>query len=160
MGHFFAAFDAKDVFGMTALAAHMDSHVFHDPQNRHTYFLEHANALQGVNQGDVLRRGDDDSACQGNALAQGQLDIAGTRGHVDDEVIQVAPIGLPQQLLQGLRGHGAAPHHGLVLCHQKTNRHHLHAVCLKRLHGFAVSTFRPTRQAHHHRLAGAVNISI
>ena len=158
--HFFAAFDAKDVLGVAALAAHMHRHVFHDAQDGHTHLLEHADALHRVQQGNVLRRGDDHRTGQRYALAQGELDVAGAGGHVDDQVIKVAPIGLAQQLLQGLRGHRAAPHHGLVLRHQKANRHDLHAVVFQRLHGFAVGALGPTRQAHHHRLAGAVNVRI
>ena len=122
--------------------------------------MEHAYALQGVYQGNVLRRGDDDRTRQRHTLAQRQLNVPRARGHVDDEVIQVPPVGLAQQLLQGLRGHGTAPHHGLVLRHQKTYRHHLHTVGFERLHGFAIRAFGSARQAHHHGLAGTVNIGI
>src|SRR5665647_3590420 len=49
-----------------------------------------------------------------NALRQGQLDVAGAGRQVDDQVIQVFPVGLAQELLQRLRRHRAAPDHGLV----------------------------------------------
>ena len=98
MRHFFATFSAEDVFGMAALAAHMHCHVFHNAQNRHADFLEHAYAFHGVNQGNVLRRGDDDRAGQRHALAQRQLDIAGARWHIHNQIIEVAPVGLTKQL--------------------------------------------------------------
>ena len=107
-----------------------------------------------------MRRGDDDRTRQRHTLAQRQLNVPRARRHVDDEVIQVPPVGLAQQLLQGLRGHGTAPHHGLVLRYQKTYRHHLHTVGFEWLHGFAIRAFGSARQAHHHGLAGAVNIGI
>jgi hypothetical protein len=72
-------------------------------------------ALLGVEQGDVLRRGHDHRAGDRHPLAQRQLDVAGARRHVDDQVVQVLPVGLAQQLVQRLGGHRAAPDHGLVL---------------------------------------------
>jgi hypothetical protein len=59
----------------------------------------------------------------GTLLAQRELDVAGARGHVDDQVVQVFPVGLAHQLLQRLAGHGAAPDHGLVFVHQKADGH-------------------------------------
>ena len=63
-------------------------------------------------------------------------------------------------MLQRLGGHGAAPDHGFVLCHQETNGHDLHAVVFQRLHGFAVTRLGAGVDAHHHGLAGAVDISV
>jgi hypothetical protein len=84
-----------------------------------THLLKHLDALFGVQQRNVLRRGDDHGAGHGHALAQRELDVAGAGGHVDDQVVQVFPVGLAQQLLQRLRGHGAAPDHGFVLSTRK-----------------------------------------
>ena len=138
----------------------MHGHVFHQAQDRDTHFFEHLDALFGVQQGDVLRRGHDHGARHGHALAQGELDVTGARRHVDDQIIQLFPVGLAQELLQRLGGHRAAPDHGLVLIDQKTDRHDLHAVVFHRLHGLAIFAFRSTFDAHHHGLAGAVDVGI
>ena len=37
------------------------------------------------------------------------MDVAGARGHVDEEIVQRPPEGLEDYLLEGGRGHGAAP---------------------------------------------------
>jgi hypothetical protein len=93
-------------------------------------------------------------------LRQGQLDVPGTGRHVDDQVVDVVPVGLAQQLLERLRRHRPAPDHRVVLLDQKTDRHHLDAVVLHRLHRLAVSRFRPAFDAHHHRLARAVDVGV
>ena len=63
-------------------------------------------------------------------------------------------------MLQRLRGHGATPDHGLVLGHQKADRHDLYAIVLQRLHGLAVGRFGAALNAHHHRQAGSVDIGV
>jgi len=59
---------AEDGFGMTAVAANVHTHIFHNAEDRHIDFLEHAQAALGINQGDVLRRSDDDRAADRNLL--------------------------------------------------------------------------------------------
>jgi hypothetical protein len=44
-GHARSTAFAEDVFGMTAVAANMDGHVFHHAQNGYAHFLEHGDAL-------------------------------------------------------------------------------------------------------------------
>ena len=145
---------------MAAVAAHVHRHVFHDAQNRHPHLLEHLDALLGIEQRNILRRGHHHGAGHGHALRQRELDVAGAGRHVHDQVVQLAPVGLAQQLLQRLGGHGATPDHGLVLRHQETDRHHLHAVVLQRLHGLTVCALGPAVNAHHHRHAGAIDVGI
>ena len=142
------------------LRAHVHRHVLDDAEDRHADLLEHLDALLGVEQRDVLRRGHDHRAGHRHALRQRELDVAGAGRQVDDQVVEVLPVGLAQQLLQRLRGHRAAPDHGLVLVDQEADRHHLHAVVLQRLHGLAVLALGPARDAQHHRQAGAVDVGI
>jgi len=59
-----------------------------------------------------------------------------------------------------LGGHGAAPNHGLVLVYQKSNRHDLDTIIFHGLHGLAVFAVGPAFNAHHHGLAGAVNVGV
>ena len=60
--HHHAAACTKDGFAMAAVAANVHAHVFDNTQYRHIHFLEHAQAALGIDQGDVLRRGDDNRA--------------------------------------------------------------------------------------------------
>ncbi len=81
--------------------------------------------------------------------------------HVDDQVVELAPVGVVEQLLQGLRDHRAAPDHGLLFLDQEADRHDLDAVRLERLHALAVVADRPfALQAHHAGLAGPVDVGV
>ena len=55
-------------------------------------------------------------------------DVAGAGRHVDDQVVELAPVRVAEQLHQRLRHHRPAPHHRLLLVDQKADRHHLDAV--------------------------------
>ena len=50
--------------------------------------------LRGVEQRDVLRRGDDHRAGHRHVLRQRELDVAGARRQVDHQVVEVAPVGV------------------------------------------------------------------
>ena len=98
LGQFLRAAGAEDRLVVPAVAADMHAHVFHDPQHRHFHFLEHHDAFFGVDQRDVLRRGDHHRA-----------------GH---RVVEVRPQRLLQHLHQRLAGHRPTPDHGVVVGHQ------------------------------------------
>jgi len=127
---------------MAAVRAHVHGHVLDDAQNRHADLFEHLQPLSRVEQRDVLRRGDDHRAGQRHTLAERECDVTGARRHVDDQVVELAPVRLPQKLFQRLCGHRPAPDHRLVGVDQEADRHHLYAVVLFRLHGLAVFAFR------------------
>jgi multidrug efflux pump subunit AcrA (membrane-fusion protein) len=111
--HALAAVGAEDVLGMAAVGAARAPPCSRRCRGSARRPSRTSSALARVEQRDVLRRGDDHRAGQRHALAQRELDVAGARRHVDEQVVQVAPVGLAQQLLQRLRGHRAAPDHGL-----------------------------------------------
>ncbi len=95
-------------------------------------------ALPRIEQRDVLRRRHDHGAGHRHLLRQRQLDVAGAGRHVDDQVVEVAPVRLLEQLRQRLRDDRAAPHHRLVGIDQEADRDRLDAVTLHRLHRLAV----------------------
>ena len=74
---------AKDCLLMAALTTHVGTHVLNNAKQRHSYFAKHLDALASIQQGDVLRRCDYHGARQWHILRHGQLDIAGTRRHID-----------------------------------------------------------------------------
>ena len=63
VGKYFAAF--------VAMRAKKIAHVFDYAEHRDVDFLEHGDAAAHIQQGDVLRRRDHYSACQGNVLSHG-----------------------------------------------------------------------------------------
>ena len=56
---------------------------------------------------------------------QTHLDVAGARGHVDEEVVELAPADVLEELLDGPVQDEAPPHDGRVLVGQEPHRHHL-----------------------------------
>jgi hypothetical protein len=143
---------AEDVLGVAALRADVDRHVLDDAHDRHADLLEHLEALARVDQRDVLRRRHDDGAGDRHLLRERELDVAGAGRHVDDQVVELAPVGVLQQLLERLRDHRAAPHHRRVGVDQEADRHRLHAVRLERLERLPVLRLRTPGQSQHHRL--------
>ena len=59
---------AEDVGALAALGADEIAHVLDDAEHRHVDLAEHVEALAGVDQREVLRRGDDDGARQRHLL--------------------------------------------------------------------------------------------
>src|SRR3569623_1207907 len=158
--HALAAALAEDVFGVPALAAEMNAHILDDAEHRYFDLLEHLEALAGVEQGIVLRRGDDHRAAHRYALRQSKLDVAGAGRQIDDEIIELVPVSLAKQLGERLRDHGPAPDHRRLNIDQIADGHGLNAVRHHRLHRFAIAAFGPLLRTQHAGLAGAVNIGI
>ena len=96
----------------------------------------------------------------GTRCDERELDVAGAGRHVDDQVVEVAPVGLAQQLLERLRDHRPAPDHRLVGLDQEADRHHLHAVAI--IGSIVLPSLRlgPAGDAHHRRLARAVDVGV
>ena len=137
-----AAVLAENVLLVTAAAANVQAHVLDDAEHGHVHLLEHLEPLARVRERDVLRRRDDDGAAHGHALRERELNVTRARRHVDDEVVEVAPARLGQQLVQRRRHHRPAPRHGLLLVDEKADRHRLHAVGHERLEQLAVARLR------------------
>ena len=71
-------------------------------------------------------------AHQVRLLAERQLRVAGARRQVDDQVVDVLPGDVEQELSHGGVQHRAAPDHRLVLGDEQRHRDHLQAVRLER----------------------------
>ena len=84
---------------VTTLRTGEEGHVTHHAEHGDVHALEHAEAADGVAQGDVLRRGHDDGPVQDDLLADGQLDVAGARGQVEEEHVQGPPRHGVQELV-------------------------------------------------------------
>ena len=147
---------------MAAIGADVYGHVLDHAQHRYVDLAEHFHAFSGIEQRQVLGRGHDHRSCNRHFLRQRQLDVARTRRHVDDQVIEIIPRRLGDQLQQRTRNHGAAPDHGGIVIGQEGHRHHFDAMGLDRHEPFLITNLRPSPfgNAEHHALAGAIDIRI
>src|SRR6266571_1375220 len=150
----------EDVLLVTAVRADVRAHVLDDAEDGNADFLEHLEALAGVDERDVLGRGDDHGARHRHLLGERELDVAGAWRHVDDEVVDIAPARVLEQLLEGLRHHRPAPHHRGIDVDEKADRDRLDAVARHRLERLAVLGLGPSGDAEHRRLRWAVDIGI
>ncbi len=145
---------------MAAIGADVGAHVLDDADDGDADLLEHLEALARVEQRDVLRRGDDDRTRDRHLLRQRELDVAGARRQVDHEIVELAPVGLAQQLLERAGDHRAAPYHGRFRVDEEADRHRLYAVAFERLHAFSVPGLGLGRDAEHLRLRRTIDIGI
>ena len=109
------------------------AHVLDDGDARNAQLAEHAHALLHVDERQFLRRGDHDGGGDGQHLADGELHVARARGHVDDQVVQVAPRGGGQHLVDETGHHGPAHDRGALT--GEPERHDADALVLRRRDG-------------------------
>jgi len=140
----------------------MQRHVFDDAKAGDLNLAKHLDALFRIQQRYILRRGDDNGAGHRHLLRQCQLDITGSRRHVDDQVVEIFPQRLVQQLLHSARYHWTAPYHRRFFIDQIAHRHALDAVRHDWKEVLLALRFRALvlRNAEHDWLAGAVNVGV
>ena len=110
---------------MQGVPAHVLDHAKHRDLER----LREADGLAAVEQGHVLWRGHDDHPVDvRQGLRHRQRLVGRARWEIDDEVIEVAPLHVANELLNRPEFDGAAPHHGgVVVIKQESHRDDLHA---------------------------------
>mmetsp|Transcript_12085 Transcript_12085/g.28890 ORF Transcript_12085/g.28890 Transcript_12085/m.28890 type:complete len:285 (-) Transcript_12085:156-1010(-) len=113
----------EDVLPLAIGQGHV-AHVLHDSHGRDVKLAEHGDASLHVDHAQLLRGGDDHSCSNLADLRQGQVDIARSRRHVQDEVVELAPVCLVHQLRHHACDHGT-PHHRRMS--DKTKGDHLDA---------------------------------
>ena len=107
---------------MPARRALVVAHVLDDAEDRNLDLLEHRDALDDIDDRDLLRRGHHHRARDRDQLRQRELDVAGARRQVADEVVEVAPVDVAEELLEQAVDHRAAPHDRLVLVDEEADR--------------------------------------
>ena len=80
------------------MAALIVGHVFDNAEDAHPQVLEHLDALDDVDEGEALRGCDDDCAVEFELLAETQLDVSCSRGHIHHQVVQLTPVRLVDEL--------------------------------------------------------------
>ena len=93
---------------------------------------EHPHALDGICQGYLLGCRDDECARQTERLHQRQMDITRPWRQVDEQIVQLPPVRLCEELLEGVARHATAPEHGALLVDEEADREHAHAEALDR----------------------------
>lgn len=106
-----AAAIAEEVVAFAGIALE-PGHVFDESEDGDVDFGEHGDGFACVDEGDFLRSGDDDGSIDGDGLDDGELDVAGAGWEVEDEVVEVFPSDLAEELLGVACGHGAADDDG------------------------------------------------
>src|SRR3989441_3957417 len=129
-GQHFGAAVAKNVFSFAAVRTREVAHVLDQPEVGHLERVEHLDGPADVGRGHVLRRRDHDGARHRDALRHGQLHVAGSWWQIDDQVIQLAPVDVEQELLDGAGEHRPAPDGRLVSLDEERNGYQLDAVAL------------------------------
>src|SRR5204863_5288491 len=139
--------------------AHEVAHVLDHTDHRHADALEHFGAAQTVADGHLLRRGHDDGAADVERLGERQLGVAGAGREIDQEVVELAPLHVPHELLDHLHDDGTAPDRRRVALHDQPERHDLYAVTLERLN-LAAPHLGLLVHAHHAGNVGPVDVRI
>lgn len=85
------------------------THVFNDAENLFAHLFKHVDGFAGIFKSDIGRSGDDNGTGERGSLNESELDVAGARREIDDEIVEFAPIDVTQELLNHRIEHGAAP---------------------------------------------------
>ena len=124
-GHHLGIPPTKDPILVAALPALIVGHILDYAQNTHPQILEHLDSLDHIDEGQPLRSGHDDCPVEVELLAETELDVASSRRHVHDQVVELAPVGLVEELRDDRRDNRSA-HDGRFLP-GKPKRHTLHS---------------------------------
>ncbi len=108
-------------------------HIVDKAEHRHIdlRLAEHGYTFSCVGKRHLLGCGYNDSTGQTEGLHKGEMYIARTRRHVDEEVVELAPVGLLYELFESVRGHSTTPDSRAVGVDEETYRKHFHAVGLR-----------------------------
>ena len=128
-----AAAAPEDLRRLAAVRADEGAHVLHEPDDGDVHPLEHRQRLPHVRESDVLRRRDEDRAGDGNRLRERQLGVRGAGWQIHDEVVEVAPVHVTEELLDRPADEGSAPDDGLAVGHEEGDRDDLDPVPRERL---------------------------
>ena len=124
-------------------------HVFDDAKDWHIHAAEHCQRLGHIRKGHILWCGHKDASSNRHRLRQRELCIRGSRRQVNDEIVEVAPLHVAQELLNRATDKGAAPNDRLTLGDEELNGDDLDAVALDRLDLAARARLRGADRPHH-----------
>src|SRR5205814_6557181 len=114
----------------------------------------------GVDESDLLWRGDDDGAGKRDRLDNSQLDVASAGGKIEHEKIELAPFHLSQKLLRVTGHHRSAQDRRRSIVEQKPHRHQFEIVLLNRNDLIFFGGGWSFARAEHERNARTINVAI
>ena len=112
-----------------------EAHVLHQRVDRNLQLAEHADSLLRVRHRQNLRRRHDHTSRERQLLAERKLHIAGAGRQVENEVVEVAPHGVVENLLDDRHDHGTAHDVGARHAAHPAERHAQHVLQLERKPG-------------------------
>ena len=159
-GEALSAAAAEEVGHLAAMGTDEARHVLDQAEDRHAHPPEHGQSLGHVGQGDLLRRRHQDGAGERHGLGESQLRVGGAGRQVHDQVVEVAPFHVAQELLDRAADERSAPHDRLALGQEELDRDDLDAVGLDRGDLAAGARHRLPFGADHHRNVRAGDVGI
>ena len=111
-----------------AVGADEAAHVLDHAEGADVDLVEHRDRLARVEQAHLLGRGDDHRPGERDELAEAERRVARPGRQVDDQVVELAPLDVAQELLDGRVDERAAPDDRRVAGQEVLDAHHLHAV--------------------------------
>ncbi len=135
-------------------------HVFDEAEDFDVDLVEHFEGLAGVLQCDRRTCADDYRAGEGDGLDERDDYVAGAWREVDEEVVELAPGDLLEELADDLVEHGAAHDHGLVAGRDEADGDELDAVGGDGLHEVVGDDGGLAGGAEHGGDVGAVDVGV
>ena len=123
-----AATLAEGVRGLAAARAGETGHVLDHADQRLAELLDHLRRSRSRRAGRLLRGRDEHGLGAGQQLPEREADVARAGRHVDQQVVERAPVDIGEELLQRPVQHRPAPHDGAAVVEEEPDRHHLELV--------------------------------
>ena len=106
---------AKDLVARAAVRALVVGHVLDERDHGDVHMVGHADGLLDDHVDEHLRGSCHDDALERELLEDGHGDVAGSRRHVDEQVVELAPVDVAVELGEDAVEHRATPQEGLRL---------------------------------------------
>ena len=107
-------------------------HIFYKAQDRHIDLVagEHCDTLASISKSHFLRSADHYYACDRESLYESEVDVGCARRHINEEVVEFAPVGIGDELTQCVACHTATPKHSAIFVDYETDGEQLDAIFL------------------------------
>ena len=130
---FLTTFLAKDVvFVLRQFSRGEPCHVLNESEDGHVHLFVaiHIDTLASICQGHLLRGRNDDSTSDGEGLQKGQMNVGSAWRSVEDEIVELAPVGISNELFQGIGSHSTSPKRSCFGRYEETNGEQLDTIGL------------------------------
>ena len=119
---------AENLAAFAAMRALVIGHVFNDAEHGNIHHARHVHGLFNYHGNEILRRGNNNDACNRQGLEHRQGNIARSRRHVNKHEIDIAPDDIRVELFDCSRNNRAAPNDGVgIVFQQEVDAHNINA---------------------------------